>query len=188
MSWLVRISSSPRKRGSSSYQIWMPAFAGMTCFLLSACGFQPMYGAKSASPAAISPVAGVVVEASAQERSQRQQLQIQLEDKLNPGGAVPVNPTYRLVADLAITTAGLGVSRDGTVTRYNVNLVSNYKLYRIGETQPVAGGSLRHVSSYNNLPNQYYSAYVSEQDAIKRGIAELAELYHQRLSSVLSAH
>jgi hypothetical protein len=182
MSWLVRVQSSGF--GVQKYR-WL-AVCGL-CFLASACGFEPMYGAKNSAPSAAKPLAGVQVETAAQERFQRQQLQIQLEDKLNPSGAAVTQPAFRLFADVVVTTAGLGVSRDGTVTRYNVVLTSKYQLYRSGETKPVASGTLRHVSSYNNLPNQYYSAYVSEQDAIRRGIAELAELYHQRLSSILAS-
>jgi hypothetical protein len=142
-----------------------------------------MYGTHQAQGG---QVAGVKVEASAQDRRLGQQFRADLEDKLNPGGAVPSSAKYRLVASLSSASTAIGVARDGTVSRYNVNLTSNYELYRVGETKPVTKGSLRHVSSYNNLVNQYYSTYISEQDAINRGITELSELFRQRLSPYLA--
>lgn len=154
--------------------------------LLASCGFKPMYGAtsKGAEPA----IAGVAVEIGAVDRRMGQQFKANLEDKLNPSGAVPDKPMYRLVVDLKSGAAAIGVARDGTVSRYNVYMDSKYAFYRHGEEKPVTSGNLRHVSSYNNLTNQYFSTYVAEQDAIKRGITELAELYRQRLSSYLAVN
>ncbi|MFW0777752.1 MAG: hypothetical protein ACN2B6_08555 [Rickettsiales bacterium] len=148
---------------------------------LCACGFKPMYGKQGNNN-----FSGVLVEASSETRKVARQLQFDLEDKLNPSGRVPANPTYRLVASVRSTTSSIGVARDGTVSRYNINLISDYTLYKIGQKEPVTSGQLRHVSSYNNLVNQYYSTYVSEQDAMKRGLTGLAELYRQRLSSYLA--
>ena len=159
---------------------------GAWCLVLSACGFQPMYGAKGSAPEA--SIAGVKIEASGQDRRMGQQLKFDLEDKLNPAGAVPALPAYRLSVSLESSVGGIGVARDGTVSRYNVYLTSQYALYRTGESKPVTTGSLQHVSSYNNLVNQYYSTYISEQDAIRRGITELAELYRQRLSPYLAVN
>ncbi|MCE2927577.1 MAG: LPS assembly lipoprotein LptE [Rickettsiales bacterium] len=182
MSWLARVWNV--ECGVWRRWLFLTLCTLHSTLLLTGCGFQPMYGARQ--EAGKSAIAGVSVEATAQDRRTKQQLQISLEDKLNPTGAIPANPTYRLVADVSSSVSGIGVSRDGTATRYNVNLTSSYQLYKTGEEKPVTTGTLRHVSSYNNLPNQYYSTYVSEQDAIRRGIGELAEMYRQRLSPYLA--
>lgn len=179
MSWLARV-------WSMECRVWRRALFLTLCTLcstlqLSACGFQPMYGHSELG------IAGVTVETSSGDRRLNQIFSAALEDKLNPSGRIPASPQYRLAADLTSSITGLGVSRDGTASRYNVNLISTYQLYKIGEDKPVASGSLRHVSSYNNLPNQYYSTYVSEQDAMRRGVAELAELFRQRLAPYLAA-
>jgi LPS-assembly lipoprotein len=154
------------------------------CVLLAlpACGFQPVHS-KAAQPG-IAPV-GIAVEVSAPDRLSKERLTAELEDRLNPGG-LPAQPAYRLNVQLSSSVGAIGVARDGTVSRYNVNLLSSYTLTREGEKEPLTSGGLRSVSSYNNLTNQYYSTYISEQDAIRRGIGELAELYAQRLAPVLA--
>jgi len=162
-----------------------PFFVTIVCLsLLSACGFKPMYGAPSAS--GVAPSAGVSVETASPDRRISQQFKIDLEDKLNPNGAVPKNAQYKLVASIKSSTSAIGIARDGTISRYNVYLDSDYTLFRTGEEKPVATGKLRHVSSYNNRANQYYSTFVSEQDALKRGVTEMAELFKQRLSPQLA--
>lgn len=152
--------------------------------LLTACGFKPMYGAKKGAPEA--SIAGVEVAQITGERRLTQQLKADLEDRLNPAGAVPAKPTYKLTLNLRSTASPIGVARDGTVSRYNVYLDSDYTLVRLADSKEMTKGSLRHVSSYNNLVNQYYSTYVSEQDALTRGVTELSELYRQRLSPFLA--
>ena len=151
--------------------------------LAAACGFSPMYGAKTAEPGA-KQVAGVAIDSEVVGRP-GQLFKADLEDKLNPGGSVPAQPEYRLKVTLTSSAGAIGVARDGTISRYNVYLDSTYKLYD-ARGKELTQGSLRHVGSYNNLANRYFSTYVSEQDAIKRGITELAELYKQRLSPYLS--
>jgi LPS-assembly lipoprotein len=150
---------------------------------LAACGFQPLYsknkpetGGALLSGIQIDPVSG----------RPGQLFTAELEDQLNPGGRVLANPTYRLVATLTLREAGIGVARDGTVSRYNVYLDSNYQLIRIADKQLMTSGSLHHVSSYNNILNQYYSTYVAQEDAYKRGVTELAQLFRERLGAYLT--
>lgn len=154
------------------------------CLLATGCGFHPVY---ATSPATQQNVAGVRIEEVSGERRMAQLFKARLEDRLNPDGAVPAQPLYRLSVSLSSTEAAIGVARDGTVSRYNVYLDSNYLLIRNSDGKPFAKGKLRHVSSYNNPTSVYFSTYVAQQDAITRGIAELAELYQQRLSPYLGA-
>lgn len=146
-----------------------------------------MYGAKKGAPEA--SIAGVQVAGiQAEDRRLSQQLRADLEDKLNPSGAVPAHPSYSLSLTLKSSAAAIGVARDGTVSRYNVYLDSEYILTRLADNKEMTKGNLRHVSSYNNLSNQYFSTYVAEQDALKRGLTELSELYRQRLSPFLATN
>lgn len=137
-----------------------------------------MYGAKNQQLLS----AGVLVETS--KDSLGQQLQANLEDQLNPGG-VPAQPLYSLSVQVASGTGGIGVARDGTISRYNVALDSSYVLTRLSDRKIIQTGNIRHVSSFNNQVNQYYSTYIAEKDAMKRGLTELAELYRQRLGVLL---
>lgn len=174
-------SAAPKRdvKAGAGEGSWLTFFL-LLPLALSGCGFEPVYAKREGSAL----FAGVQVEAP-QTRS-GQQLRIALEDELNPGGAA-ARPAYRLVVDLKNSEAAIGVARDGTVSRYNVYLDSAYTLYHIADEKIVTSGQLRHVSSYNNITNQYYSTYVAQEDALKRGVSELGKLYYQRLSAYLSA-
>ena len=164
------------------------------CLLLSACDFQPVYS-KTSSLSAQSPInAGVKISASAgsavstsgngnssinssASSSTSRQFTNNLEDLLGSSTA----PEYKLDVSISESSVGIGVARDGTASRYNLVINSSYKLIRIADNKEVDSGSLSNFTSYNNPNNQYFSTYISEKDARKRGIAELAELYRQRL-------
>ena len=143
------------------------------------CGFSPMYGEHNSKLLA----SGIIVEAP-NDRLGRQ-LRENLEDRLNPNGRIPANPAYKLVVTLVQDTSGMGVDRAGTVSRYNVTLASHYKLIDLSDNKLLQGGELKHVSSYNNQTNQYFSTIISERDSLERGITELAELYRQRIGAWL---
>jgi LPS-assembly lipoprotein len=146
--------------------------------LLTACGFSPMYAQKNQAPLSV----GVLIEASKDEMGQ--QFQQNLEDQLNSGVA-PANPAYKLVVSLGSAAGGMGVARDGTVSRYNVTLTSVYTLIRLADKKVIQQDTINHVSSFNNPANQYFSTYISQKDAQRRGIMELSELYRQRIGALL---
>lgn len=153
--------------------------------LTASCGFQPVHGTASALPANSPITMGITIVASAntnndnKTNSMARQFSYNLEDILPS----TKNPAYRLEVALNESVTGLGVARDGTASRYNLNLNSTYSLIRISDNKQVDNGTIGNVTSYNNPSNQYFSTFVSEQDARKRGVKELAELYRQRLIS-----
>lgn len=157
--------------------------AGRVCMLglslfLASCGFTPMYGDKSR--AALE--GGVQVEAPRDAAGL--EFKHHLEDHLNPQG-VPLKPRYRLEVEATYQPSAIGVARDGTVSRFNVIIDSTYTFTRLSDGKIIDRGAVKHVSSFNNPANQYFSTYVSEKDAIRRGLAELSELYRQRISTLL---
>lgn len=157
-----------------------------SCLIIAACGFRPMYAESAKSDATPSTIfAGVRIDPIPGGGRMGQQFRINLEDRLNPGGTVPPNPAYRLSATLRSRPQAIGIARDGTVSRYNVYLDSEYALYRLADGEKITSGKVRHVSSYNNLTNIYFSTYISEQDAIRRGVEELSEIYRARLGAYL---
>lgn len=155
-------------------------------FLLCACGFEPMYAKPSdAQKGSASQVhAGVVVDPLPGRAGQI--FKSSLEDLLNPDGTV-TDAAYRLKASLKHVSIPISSARDGTVSRFNINFASQYVLYRRSDNQPVTSGTINYVTSYNNLANSYYSTYIAEQDALKRGTSALSELYRQRLAMYLDA-
>ena len=152
--------------------------------LLCSCGFQPLYGKKTDADDVSRVFAGVTIDPMPGRSGQL--LKTHLEDQLNPKGAIPPHPAYRLSVLFRSSVVPIGVARDGTVSRYNVYLTSQYVLYRNSDGKAITSGDIGYVDSYNNLTNAYFSTYVSEEDAYKNGINQLAELYRGRLSSYLS--
>jgi LPS-assembly lipoprotein len=150
---------------------------------LAGCGFHPMYARDESTPEDSRLFAGVRVDKIPGRMGQ--QLQGELEDRLNPDGNVPVSPAYRLSVSLTTADSPIGISRDGTVSRYNVYLTSHYVLYRLEDNKAILSGDLRNVTSYNNITNAYFSTFISDEDAIRRGVVQLSELYRQRLSAYL---
>lgn len=163
--------------------------------MLSACGFKPVYGTASGLPAE-SPVRdGIKIYATASgttpssvntsidsssSAAMSRQFVNNLEDLVGPSAS----PTYKLEVVMVQSSVGIGVARDGTASRYNLVIDSSYKLSRLTDGKLVDSGTISNVTSYNNPNNQYFSTYISEQDARKRGISELAELYRHRLFSL----
>lgn len=164
--------------------MWSSVKACALLLLLGACGFQPVYGRHAPLPAGAPIAEGIAISASSADGDAHmaQQFHNNLEDLVHPTG-VPSAPLYRLDVTLTATAVGLGVARDGTASRYNLLLDSTYAITRIQDNVQLTHGNIRNVTSYNNPNNQYFSTYVSEQDARKRGITELAEMYRQRLAS-----
>ena len=153
---------------------------------LASCGFEPMYGdrANKSSGSGSQALAGVTVAPIPGRIGQV--FKTSLEDLINPAG--PQGPaSFRLQATINHIIVPISVARDGTVSRFNVNFTSEYALIRIKDDTPVTSGTLTYVTSYNNLANSYYSTYIAEQDALKRGTTSLAELYRQRLAVYLDA-
>jgi len=153
--------------------------AVVALFCLSGCGFQPVYGEKNTS--SLQNI-GIIIEAPRDKMGQR--LKQNLEDKLSQTGRI--KPEYRLDVTLISSASPIGISRDGTVSRFNVSLQSNYTLTRLSDNKLIKQDIIKHVGSYNNQANLYFSTYVAEQDAVKRGIVEIAELYRGRLAAFLS--
>lgn len=150
--------------------------------LLAACGFQPMHGEQSDSAATL--LAGFVVEAP--NDTLGREFKQNLEDRLNPGGHVPDKALYKLVVELTSGVSGVGVARDGTASRYNIVLNSPYTLTRISDGKVIHRGTVRHLASYNNQTNSYFSTFISERDATRRGLVELSKMYRQRMAVVVT--
>ncbi|MEZ5691436.1 MAG: hypothetical protein R3D71_07210 [Rickettsiales bacterium] len=165
--------------------------------LTNSCGFKPVYSKKNNSIPEDSPISsGVVVSASAggvislsnnssidhsSYTSMARQFTNNLEDMLPSVN----DPKYKLEVSIVQSRSGIGVARDGTASRYNLIINSSYNLIRITDNKIIDSGSVSNVTSYNNPNNQYFSTYISEQDARKRGIKEHAELYRHRMMTMI---
>lgn len=175
-----------QKEGHFSFALLSAFWFLISGFWLTGCGFEPLYGRGNAhAPAAAEDLARVEiagVEVVPVSGRIGQQFRADLEDRLNPTSrALPA--LYRLKVLISPVIQSLGITPDGMVSRLNLHLSSNFTLTRISDGKEMLRGSVRRVSGYNNVANAYFSVFVSENDAYRRGVTELAEDYRLRLAA-----
>ncbi len=167
------------------------ALCGALLMTLAACGFEPVYATRAAD--ATGPkIEGVAVEdVGTNDPSYRHLAQLfrsSLEDRLNPGNLRNQPLPYRLKVDLVVSESAVAISRDGTVSRYNLNLDANLTLFRATDGAPLYRSHARRTSSYNNVTNAFFSTYISSQDATQRAANELAQDIGMRLAAFFTQH
>lgn len=146
--------------------------------LLAACGFQPLYGDQDSADAKW--LASVEVTQDKDRLSQV--LGIAIEDALNPKG-MRVAPQFRLAPKIQTAEYPVATNLDGSVSRFVVDVQSNYTLTRLVDKKQVDMGKLQRTASYNVSDNDDFATFMAKQDAQKRVMLELAELYRLKLRS-----
>ncbi len=170
MSW-CDASRRPRWRSA------LPALG--LAFAVAACGFRPLYGpAETAEEGAIDRLAATRI--GPLEGRVGQQLHNLLRDRLNPSGQ-PTEPAYVLEVALRVSTSELGIRKDETATRANLTMRASFKLHAYDTGSILLRGKSISVNSYNIL-DAFYATTVSEDDALGRGLRELADDIRLRLA------
>lgn len=147
--------------------------------LLAGCGLQPLYGRHAAGGSTLGELQTIRI-APIQDRP-GQQLHNALRNEVNPRGQ-PVDPRYLLDVDLVISKQEIGVRKDETATRANLVLSGTYRLTRIADTVEMTNGVAKSIVSYNIVDSEF-GTYAAEQDALQRGIDQLAEQLRLRLAA-----
>lgn len=160
---------------------WQRSLALLCLCALSACGFEPAYKQRGSDPQHL--LSRVAVQTSPQNR-EGQYLQASLEDALYVN--TRSQPLYRLEAGLQVDARPFVISSDGLASRFNVTLTSPYLLRRLDDNSIVSRGTVRRDVSYNVSEVDDYSTFISERDAIERGVEALAEEYTLRVAAILS--
>jgi LPS-assembly lipoprotein len=150
--------------------------------LLSACGFQPLYGGSGTGRTPADELAAVRIDPLPDRIGQ--QMHNLLRDRLNPQGQ-PNNPAYVLRVTIAETREELGVRKDETATRANLILSAKIVLHDAESNDVLLDSNLRSINSYNIVANQFATT-VSEQDARDRALRELSEDVRTRLAVYFS--
>jgi LPS-assembly lipoprotein len=153
--------------------------AGVMALGAGGCGFRPLYGSNGSLAAASEPaVAGELAAVQVPVIPERfgQLLRRALQQRLGTGVAGAQAARWELRVGPSVQSEGIGVLRDGSVTRVRYLATANWQLLRLGPTpEVVANGFERAQDAYNVPPNQFFAADVS-RDAAERRIAEtLAE-------------
>jgi len=162
------------------------AAAGACVFLLAlpGCGFQPLYGRSGSGQSSTTDDLAVVRVVPLSDRI-GQQFHNMLIDRLNPKGQSR-RPDYDLYVELTKTIYKVAIRKDKTASRANMILRASFILRDQKTTQALLRGNLRSINSYNILDSQF-PTYVSEADAVERGLRELSDDLRVRLAIYFSA-
>lgn len=141
----------------------LPALALL--FVLTGCGFSPMYG-PSLSP----QLASIYVEPMPERDGY--ELRNTLIDLLGSNG-VTTGKRYRLTINLRQSSRGVALQNDAAITRYNDTLDADYTLTDMaGGT--VTGGSHTSLSAYNVAVSPY-ATLAAQRDSSKRAAMAIAD-------------
>lgn len=153
-------------------------FAFMAAVLLSACGFQPIYGTSRSSDSPVAAALNQVTIANIPDR-QGQILRNRLIDRFYHNGR-PTDPTHTLSITITATEIDLAIQKDATASRRQLNLNADYRLTD-QQGREVQSGTARSIVSYNKLQAQY-GTLASRDNALDRALQEVAEQITNRVS------
>jgi LPS-assembly lipoprotein len=140
-----------------------------TLFLMSACGFAPLYGSHGSTQSVAADLAnvhvGVIPDAPGQ------QLRNNILDLMPPSNP---NPRYVLNVLQSETSIGVAIATDATVTREQLRNNVHAELYDTQTQKVVWRQDMAETSGYNVLSSQY-SNLVGSEDARTRNLQALAD-------------
>lgn len=148
--------------------------------LLSACGFQPLYGDPAAGGVRADLAA---VEVGWIEDRIGQQMRNELIRRFHPEGR-PRNPSYRLRVELSIDKRELAVKRTEIPTRTNLRITARFSLLKNMDGKELIRGSSRITTSYDIVTNDF-ATLAAEAEARRRGVRELADEITSRVAAYL---
>jgi hypothetical protein len=159
----------------SSFKAARPALCalGATALsLLTACGFTPVYGTRSAgnAPSVRQEFASIEIAPMADRIGL--EFRNQLIDQLHSNGA-DANYRYKLVAQVKEAVVGLGLQENATTTRGEVRITIKYFLIDTKTNKTLLNETLRTSAGYNVLINQF-SSLLSQTDAEALALRQLA--------------
>ena len=145
---------------------------------LAGCGFQPLYGNRSAGGAAALPEMAQVYIPPIPDRA-GQLLRNELRDRLTPAG-LPDKPRWRLDVSLKETKTDLVILRDATATFAKYVGVAQWVLLDLASDAPAARGQVTRRASYS-ISSSEFASLQAEEDARRRVVTEIAEDIRLRL-------
>lgn len=157
-------------------------FPSIVCFIiLSGCGFSPVYGEKSAqNQSSVAAQLDKIYIDNIPDRS-GQHLRNLLIDRFYTSGR-PDKPANKLeIRNLTETASSLGIRKDATATRAQVQINADMILKNLKTGKIVYSRKLHTITSYNILDSQF-TTLISEEDARKRGLIEMADTITRHLS------
>jgi LPS-assembly lipoprotein len=136
---------------------------------LGGCGFHPLYGGRTAG--AYDPDLAAIKVAPIPDRA-GQILMLSLREKLDPRGAnLPVR--YTLRTSITVARGDLGIERNATSIRGQVDVVAVYDLLGPGGAVLLHGRS--HTVSAFNVVQDGYATQVAQDDASERALNDISD-------------
>jgi len=155
------------------------AAAVLALAVLAGCGFQPLYATgKDGETATEDGLAATRIQPMKGRTGQ--QLHNLLRDRLNPGGQ-SIAPAYELEIQLSKSITQLGIRKDETATRANLTMTASFSLRDAQSKNTLLNSKAISVNSYNIL-DALYATTVAENNAVERGLRELADDIRLRLA------
>lgn len=141
-------------------------------FLLSACGFQPVYGTQMAKGSVAAVMNSVDVGNIPNESGQM--LRNFMLDQMYTSGSPATQKAYRIdFSNVRERRRSLGIAKDASVTRSQLELETTATLRRLSDDSVIWRRHLQAVSSYNVLGSQF-STLITRDDAREQALRELA--------------
>jgi LPS-assembly lipoprotein len=152
--------------------------------VLSACGFEPLYGPQSTEKPEICDQLAQIKVTRIKDR-EGQMLRNHLIDILSPAGQ-PVFPEAVLDVLLTNNKVDVAVRKDGTALRYKITLQANIILKDVETKKVLYQDNATVVNAYyigDNSAVAAYSTIIAERDAVKKGLKLLADEIQLLLAS-----
>lgn len=105
-----------------------------------------------------------------------------LQDSLEERLGKPETPDYRLEITTNFSESGLLVAQDNTITRLRLQAVSDFRLYRESETEPVLADRIITESGYDSTASLYASR-TTRKDIERRLARDLGERIARRIQA-----
>lgn len=139
--------------------------------VITACGFQPLYGEHQNETSVSSELAGVEVMPIKDRLGQV--VYNALINEITPTGN-PASPVYQLEVTVKSDREGLGFENDETATRFNYTLTGKYQLREVDSGKVIFQSSSRSIAAYNVVDNQF-ATMTARQDAEERAARDLSQ-------------
>ena len=167
---------APGGRGARS--LLRPALLALALLGLGGCGFQPLYGSRSAIAGAEGQLAGIEIANIPERRGQ--QLRNLLIDRFYVSSR-PGSPQYRLDSSVSASEQKLALRKDASAERAQLLVQAPYRLIDLRTGKVAFQSQARSMISYNVLEQQY-GALATLDYAYDRALLEISEEITRRVA------
>jgi hypothetical protein len=159
---------------------------GAALLSLSACGFEPMYGAREKS--SVFALQSIAVKDATFSRESGM-LKAKIEDVFyrDAPAAFSSEKAFEMTVSLLVERKATIIDKDGEVQRYRIKVNSPYRVINRSDDSEITSGTINRTVSYSTSDDNY-AEYVSSEDVVIKAVSEIAEEYALRMGARFSAY